>query len=190
MPSMRLPLQDIRVRGGSRRVTFDVHPIPGFRGYFADTFGDVWSTRRGRPRRAKQHMSSDGYLKVHIYRARGRKVHVMVGQLVCRAFHGHPRTRLFACHRDGDRTHNAPANLYWGTRAENDADRKRHGRVPRGTRNGNASLTSGEVRRIRAARRGTLAHLARRFFVSPTTIWRIRSGRSWAHLICAKGENR
>ena len=31
------------------------------------------------------------------------------------------------CHRDGDRTHNAVSNLYYGSRSQNELDKVKHG---------------------------------------------------------------
>lgn len=52
------------------------------------------------------------------------EVHVMV----CEAFHGVRPPGLEVRHLNGIRTDNRPENLCWGTKAENQADIKRHGR--------------------------------------------------------------
>lgn len=69
---------------------------------------------------------SSGHLQVHLYRAR-RRTHRLVHRLVLEAFVGPPGDAMEACHRDGDPSNNQVANLYWGTRSDNNRDAVRHG---------------------------------------------------------------
>jgi hypothetical protein len=162
-------------------VRFELRPIPGFPGYYADTFGDVWSIRRGRLREMTQHDAADGYRKVMLQDSRGRWRHKMVCRLVCAAFHGRAPKERVACHCNGNRTDNRPGNLRWGTRAENEADKKRHGTDPRGHRNGRAKLSPRDVRRIRKSQLTALV-MAERLAVHPETIRRIRRRELWQHV--------
>ena len=79
-----------------------------------------------------------------------------------------------------------PKHLYWGTRAENMADRKTHGvlvppPVQRGTSNVNCKLDESAVRFIRAsAHRGV--DLAKHFGVSTSVISAVRHRRTWRWL--------
>lgn len=157
---------------------FELCPIPGFPGYYADTFGDVWSVRRGRLRAMTQHLSDDGYWKVTLEDSRGCWRHTMVCKLVCAAFHGRPRRGQVARHRNGDRTDNRPANLRWGTRAENERGKRRHGTDPRGARNGRAKLSGADVRRIRRSRAPAPA-IAEGLGVQPETVRRVRRRKRW-----------
>lgn len=69
-----------------------------------------------------------------------------VHALVLEAFVG-PRPEGMECrHLDGDPTNNALANLAWGTRAENIADKRRHGTIGCHHRR---KLTAAQVQAIR-----------------------------------------
>lgn len=70
--------------------------------------------------------SGKGYLRVHIL-GKLRPVH----RLVCEAFHGtSPADKPHVLHGDGDSKNNRQENLRWGTRKENERDKKEHGRNP------------------------------------------------------------
>lgn len=131
----------------------ELREIPGYDGYYADADGGVWSrkiagshgiTRRLRdaPVRLKGWLGKNGYLYVTL-RGLETKAHRPVHRLVLAAWTGRVEVGKDACHRDGDKTNNAFSNLYWGTRSENCADTKRHGRTP------NAKLNNEVARAIR-----------------------------------------
>lgn len=103
-------------------------------------------------------------------------------QLVCETFHGQPPSATHEVrHLDGNRFHNGANNLAWGTRAENAADRVRHGTDNSGSRNWNARLSSIAVSQIKAARAAGLpyAQIGRLFNVSTMTAYRAAKGISW-----------
>lgn len=77
-----------------------------------------------------------------------------------------------------------PKHLYWGTRADNMADRKKHGvlippPVMRGTDNVNCKLTEELVRYIRRSS-ATGISLAAELSVSPASVSAARVRRTWA----------
>lgn len=77
-----------------------------------------------------------------------------------------------------------PKHLYWGTRAENMADRKTHGvltppPVMRGTDNVNCKLTEELVRYMRRSKASGAA-LSRELGISQPSVSAARLGRTWA----------
>ena len=61
--------------------------------------------------------------------------------LVCLAFNGKKPSPIHEVrHLDGTRNNATPSNLLWGTPAENEADKRRHGTVAEGSRHGIAKL--------------------------------------------------
>jgi hypothetical protein len=83
-----------------------------------------------------------------------------------------------------------PGHLFLGTPADNTADMDAKGRsrrlVPPGERNPNARLSAADVREIRRAYQaapGVRAELARRYGVTPRTIWAVATRRTWRHLV-------
>ena len=101
-------------------------PIPGHKGYEASSEGRVRSVPRTLRdgRRAggvvlAQQPDKDGYPTVKLGRKRMR-----VARVVQLAFAGPSEVR----HLDGDRSNSKPDNLVWGSRVENEQD-KRKGKV-------------------------------------------------------------
>ncbi|KIA63036.1 NUMOD4 motif-containing HNH endonuclease [Nocardia vulneris] len=111
--------------------------VPGFEGlYQVSDCGHVRSidrvvahgnrakTLQGRPLRGSTQKS--GHVQFHLYRGR-RRTHRAVHRLVLEVFVGPPDVGMEACHRDGDPSNNRVANLYWGTRSDNNRDAVQHG---------------------------------------------------------------
>lgn len=149
-----------------------------------------WSTARvnakkPQPFRLAEAVSSRGYLFVSLVldgKKQSRPVHTMV----CAAFHGpKPTSSHEVRHLDGDRRNNRPDNLRWGTRSENEADKRRHGTVAEGERHGNAALTEDAVRIIRASIPYGLwdtDNAAKVFGVTPGHVAAIARGQHWKHV--------
>ena len=94
------------------------------------------------------------YLAVHVRTAdRTAKKMWTVHRLILEAFVGPCPDGHQACHVNGNRFDNRPANLRWGTSRENNLDRLAHGTMPIGSRNGKAKLTTEQVAEMRKLRR-------------------------------------
>jgi len=100
-------------------------PIPGHAGYEASSLGRVRSVPRtlsdGRAAGGvvlKPSPDSDGYERAKI---RGKWYRMNI--LVQTAFAGPPEVR----HLDGDHSNNKPENLAWGSRVENEQDKRKRG---------------------------------------------------------------
>lgn len=118
-------------------------------------------------------------------RSDGKLQNVEVHALVCEAFHGPCPDGMQTRHLDGDGLNNHADNLAWGTPIENEADKVRHGREPRGERNGFAKLTVDAVRAIRAVHASeglTYQQLGERFHIHRQTAYRVVRGLLWAHI--------
>lgn len=112
-------------------------PVPAWEGlYEVSDAGRVASLPR--PRRnarviLRPAADRDGYQQVLLAsgnRKETRKVH----HLVCAAFNGERPDGAQTRHLDGNSSNNTPANLAWGTNAENQADIVRHGRNENATK--------------------------------------------------------
>lgn len=123
-------------------------PIDGFPGYSVSPVGEIWSTRRGAPRRLAVETDHRGYLLAYLMRD-GRKTKVRVHTAVAGAYLGPRPDGLEIRHLDGNKTNNWYPNLRYGTAAENTADRLRHKTVPWGMDNGYASISNETVQEIR-----------------------------------------
>jgi hypothetical protein len=174
--------------GVTARVT--TRPIPGASGkYEAGDDGGIYCYSRARcnakkpyPFRLAVSLPRDGYPHVAILLG-GKRVTKAVHTLVCTAFHGQKPSPIHEVrHLDGDRMNSRPSNLCWGTPSENEADKRRHGRVAEGERHGNARLNDEAVRILRIAipdGRWNAVDAAAVFGVDPSTIRRIVAGRDW-----------
>jgi hypothetical protein len=111
----------------------------------------------GRVRRAgrvrKLVTAPNGYPMVTMSH-RGRRWGNTVHRMVCEAFHG-PADGRVVRHKDNDRGNPREDNLEWGSRADNEADKHRHGTMRTGERHHMSRLSDEQVAalRDRAARR-------------------------------------
>lgn len=78
----------------------------------------------------------------------------------------------------------SPGCLAWGTKEQNEADKRERGCRNAGSGHGMAKLTEDDVRRIRSGRVAgrSLADLATAFGVSVPTVSDIVNRKSWRHL--------
>lgn len=104
-----------------------------------------------------------------------------VHQLVLEAFVGPRPENCEVRHLDGDPSNNRLDNLAWGTKAENQADKIRHGTILYGTANPASKLTEADVLAIRASNKRQV-DLARIYGVSQPIISAIRLRKIWKHV--------
>jgi hypothetical protein len=124
-----------------------------------------------------------GYHAVNLHRG-GKKTARYIHRLVLEAFAG-PRPSGMVCrHLDGDPAHNWIDNLTWGTYAENEADKLRHGTRVRGSAAARSKLREEQVLEIRRQRSEgvPIRQLAATYDVSRQTIYAIAHGKTWRHL--------
>ena len=102
-------------------------PVVGYEGiYSVSATGKVWSHRSQKTLKPRLRAK---YLAVKLT-LNGKEVSRPVHQLVCEAFNGSRPSGLWCLHRDDNKENNSAANLYWGTPAQNAADRVRNGHSP------------------------------------------------------------
>lgn len=126
-----------------------------------------------------------GYQTVVLYRGKefkGRYVH----HLVLEAFVGLRPPGAEARHfPDKDGSNNQARNLRWGTPKENAADKKIHGTVARGERNGHAKVTEKQVREIRrryAVGDISMKALGKEYGLALTSVYLLINRMNWAHV--------
>lgn len=152
--------------------------VPGFPGYGVTDTGAISGPRRDRLR---QRANASGHLYVLVgpraARAGGRRK-LFVHRAVLLAFVGPCPAGQEARHANDNPADNRLANLSWGTRLANQADRVRNGRRSRGSAAPGAQLSADQVTLIRTDRRST-RELGAELGVSHTTIRAARSGRRY-----------
>lgn len=166
-------------------------PVPGCDGYETSTLGRIRSLdrvllmanggqrkHRGRVLRPGVHSAAHPYPQVNLGKLGGHAVH----RLVASAFLGPRPPGHYVCHRDGDPTNCAPSNLYYGTPAQNQADRARHGTATNGERHPQARIARRDAQIIRdlLARGEKQQKIADHFGITQSQVSHISTGKSWA----------
>jgi HNH endonuclease len=155
--------------------------IPGYPKYAADKAGNIWRVGAPRGKPLKPSLVK-GYPRVMLCQ-NDIKTNHFVHLLVLLTYVGPKPPGREALHRNGIKTDNQLDNLCWGTRAENIADKFRHGKQPFGEKAYQAKLTEDAVREIRAAFSYQLDEMAQKYGVSRSAIEAARYGRNWKHVI-------
>lgn len=156
--------------------------ILGFSRYLISAEGRVLSVKKTAPARLLKPIKMGAYLGLQIVDDSGRLHKKYVHRLVLEACLGPPEAGDEARHLNGNRFDNRLANLAWGTRSENFADKVRHGTSNHGERNAMAKLTVGQVEQMRAlyaAGGWSFKTLAAHFGVSAMTAYRAVRRQSW-----------
>lgn len=170
-------------------------PIVGYEGlYSVSNLGKVRSEGRviirsdkrkcTYPKRIMKACPNPHYLTVSLTNSLGITKTHHVHLLVLVAFGGHRPNGLQACHNNGNKLDNSSENLRWGTTISNAADKKIHGTINIGERNGSAKLTAEKVLAIRARRNDGLSfkQLGIEFGISHATAHRATVKQSWGHI--------
>ena len=161
-----------------------VAPISGFPDYLACEDGSVWSKNPGRWRRRpvpwRRLIASPGRKGYRYVRLAGhtRKVH----RVILEAFVGPCPPGMECRHLDGDVSNNRLGNICWGSCRENTEDKRRHGTLATGVRNGKAKLNPAQVVEIRAAYAAggtSYAKLGQRYGVAGPTVRQIVHRSIW-----------
>lgn len=146
-------------------------------GYRANDNGQVWSDASGRVLSGTA-CGQMGYRAIQFPDGSRRYIH----EIVCTLFHGPRPDGQQVRHLNGNLNDNRAANLAWGTKLENEADRILHGTTAKGERNPQAKLTQAKVAQMREVRRRTghsYARIAAQFNISTMTAHRAITGGTW-----------
>ncbi len=97
--------------------------VPDFPEYYADIYGNIYSTRKNGGYRRKPELMTgtpdkDGYLRLNFYH-KGKRKSQIVHRVIAKTFIDNPLNLPQVNHIDGDKTNNAVSNLEWCTCADN-----------------------------------------------------------------------
>jgi hypothetical protein len=125
--------------------------------------------------------TGDGYGRLGLNGER-----VAAHRFVCEAVNGKPPTPNHeAAHSCGNGHIGCvnPHHLSWKTRSENFADKLLHDTHNRGERNGHASITEAQARKVLSLKgRASRVEISRITGVTPTNVTHIHKGNSWRWL--------
>jgi hypothetical protein len=114
----------------------------------------------------------------------GANVHRLVGM----AFLDNPNNLPFVLHKDETlppEEIDKVENLWWGTPKDNDEDKVKKGRQPKGIKHGNSVITEQDVIRIREFRKKTGAGyrvISKELNLSIDAVNKVLYGNSWKHV--------
>ena len=170
----------------------EYRPVENFPAYRVGTDGSLWS--RWKRKQFSGYVLSDewtqldtpgrdrdGYVKVLLYAADGKRRSTRLHTLVLETFRGPHGPNEVGCHNDGIKTHNWLDNLRWDVQAENIRDKIKHGTRQAGDKSSKHLLTEAQVAEIRTRRKAGERNcdLAKEFGVSPKTTSAAYVGRNW-----------
>lgn len=161
-----------------------IKAIPNFKGYFADTEGNIYSdkTKGGYLRKLKlsPRNKKDGHLRVMFS---GDRKCYSVHRVVYETFNGSIPKGMLVCHKNDIPSDNRIENLYVGTPQDNINDSIRNGTKARGSKIGGSKLTDELVKEILSLKDKTrITDIANMFNVSKSTICDIFKNRTWKHI--------
>lgn len=110
---------------------------------------------------------------------------VSVHRFVCKSFHGNPPSDVHqAAHSCGNGHLGCvnPKHLRWATPKDNLSDRKTHGTLNCGERQGLSKLNNEAVLEIRSNTSNTQGELAKKYGVSRFSINQVIRRRTWKHI--------
>ena len=96
-----------------------------------------------------------------------------------------PMPRNIDCrHIDGNKRNCKLTNLCWGTRKQNEDDKRLHGRMPTGEKNGESKVTEKEVLTMRKMfLDGESTHsISKKFKCGQQNVWNIVNNKTWKHI--------
>lgn len=173
--------------------------IPGYRGYYVDRTGHVYSRWQrvhvvGKTGSA-QILGTEFYkLKPWIAKhggypsvalvSKGKRRTFCIYKLVLLAFRGPCPEGYEGCHDDGNPLNSKLSNLYYGTHSNNMQDAARHGRTNRGTKCHASKLNPQKVAYALAEVNSGRSQqsVADELGVCQQSIQCICTGRTWSHL--------
>lgn len=156
-----------------------IKPIPGYPGYFASSFGHIYTEKKRRRKKLKPDVGPQGHMRVQLHNDENGRYgdRKLVHRIVLETFIGPPPDeKSQACHRDGNASNNAIKNLKWGTQSDNWKDRIRHG-----NHRSYSKLSESQVKEIRErhAQGEPSEKLGEEYSVSGVQIMNIVRGDQW-----------
>lgn len=161
----------------------EIRAVPGWDGYFVSVDGRVFSSKRNGWRELKLPLCNTGYPHVSLCRA-GEVKSFQLHTIVAATFLNKPKRSDVVRHLDGNPKNNAVENLAYGTYADNEADKERHGRRLKGAAVYGSKLSDADVMAIRNAflNGSTLPALSKRYGLNQTSMHAAIHGGTWKHI--------
>lgn len=164
-------------------MTTEFRLIPNYPDYCVGDDGSVWSSKYGNWRRLKTSIDREGYHRVKLHNPDKKPKDFFVHVLVLTTFVGPRPAKMECLHDDSNPGNNCLHNLRWGTKCENEEQRKEIGKQ-KGEGNIAAKITEKTVIWIRQQyQQGTTyRELGSRCGLDASTVGRIVRRDLWSHV--------
>jgi hypothetical protein len=166
--------------------------VPGFSSYEAASDGNIYSynkpglqtNSRPVPKQMIPCANRGGYLQLVMVADDGKRKTVSAHKVIAMTFLGECPSGQVVCHNNGNKKDNRLENLRYDTSYANSMDRKQHGTHLVGSRIATSVLDEQTVLHIRDGLSFgvSISELARIFKVGRTTVKRIQTKETWAHV--------
>ncbi len=158
-------------------IKYQIKSIPNFPDYYADTDGNIWSSKRNKFIKLKA-VKRKFYYQISL--VKDSKIYTKnIHPLILKVFVGDYSQNLIVCHNDDNGFNNILSNLRWDTHKNNSRDMINNGNVARGSRQGSSKLTENQALDIKYKSNLSSYKLGKIYNVDPTTIQKIRNGVNW-----------
>lgn len=162
-------------------MTEEWRAIPGWDGYEASSLGRIRSSNGVKA----PFPDFKGYRRVKLWR-HSKARNMRVNRLVAAAFHGPLPPGNVVRHRNGVNNDDRASNLQYGTRSENEQDKRIHGTALLGEKHHQSKLKECDVAAIRARyKRNSREHgsnaIAKDYGVTGSLVRYILRGEIWTH---------
>lgn len=165
--------------------------ISGYDRYFVSNYGRVKTTYQGKehilsPRNKYKNREGKAYYHVRLSKD-GKLKDFFIHRLVAIAFIPNPLNKATVNHIDGNKFNNNVNNLEWATIQEQHDHAIATGLIPNGGKNKVCpiykitDITAREIK-IAIANGDTITEIAKRYSVSKTTIYSIKTNKIWKHI--------
>lgn len=147
--------------------------------YEVSNLGRVRNIKTGKFRKGS--ITPFGYLRLCLYN-HGKTESRFLHRLILQAFMECPDGKTMVNHINGNKLDNMLKNLEWVTASENVRHAYKLGLVDkRGEKNGHNKLTVQDVEKIRGELKSgeSQVKIARKFGITPGTIWKIKTKVRW-----------
>ena len=158
--------------------------IPGYEDkYKIDEQGNVYSYKRGKPKKLKPDTSGDGYARFTL--CKDGKTKKYFGHRLMMLAYGVEQTAPVINHKDGNKLNNRLDNLEWCTISYNNSHAYKNGlRSQNGELNHRHKLKESDIIEIRRRKAigETCISIAKDYGVRDSAISRICTRKRWAHV--------
>lgn len=154
--------------------------MAGWKDYYVDKHGNVWSYKKRKWRKLKPTMGRSGYLRVTLTQTETMPVHHLIAEAFCKKRIG----KHWVLHDNDNVYDNSARNLYYGDQKDNALDMIRNKRSLAGEKNVKSKTKPSEVRKMRRLRKMgySVTDIAQKMKTTIGIVSAVTTYRTWKHI--------